>query len=207
MGWGQEEQEFKVVVKSHSANPDYTETVSKQKGLGFGIKGPGWSALGKITGYLGLSLFPRGPKGRDSEGRGAEQASGLSNASWMSKWKNQAGQRHEGRMPLPFVQHWHLSCLALFVRCRAVWSAAMIYGQHRAVIPPLALPQPSQHRGTKYPTRLGMFGCWCTRNEGCVSLSIYFFQTMINSGTNGSRINCENATIVCRYELCGSDVV
>lgn len=25
---------------------------------------------------------------------------------------------------------------------------------------------------------------------------------MINSGTNGSRINCENATVVCRSELC-----
>lgn len=72
----------------------------------------------------------------------------------------------------------------------------MTYGRHQAVIP----PQPSQHRGTKYPAGLGMLG-WCTRNEGCVGLSIYFFQTMINSGTNGSRINCENATIVWTFEL------
>lgn len=118
------------------------------------------------------------------------------------------GQPQASSALLPFVWVTPHRSPALFARCGAARSAARDLWAASS-------SNPSPGSPAAFSAQLALniqpdWGCAAAgglQSEGCVSLSIYFFQTTINPGTNGSRINCENATVVCRrVALVGSDL-
>lgn len=104
----------------------------------FGIRGWWWSDLAQTTGCLMASLLPRPSKGRKVRQEGWEKTSGCFLLHEHTGGEGPGGPEAP-RPLLPFVWQWHVASPALFVRCGAVRSVRVIYGQLGAVIPPLAL--------------------------------------------------------------------